>query len=109
MSEQKQRIDVLLFEKGLAESREKAKSLIMAGVVYIDEQKVDKPGTTVPVDSNIIVRQGAKYVSRGGLKLEKSMEKFSLDLNNKVCRYCNTGLEDINLKNWFISSYKEDN
>ena len=85
MSEQKQRIDVLLFEKGLAESREKAKSLIMAGVVYIDEQKVDKPGTTVPVDSNIIVRQGAKYVSRGGLKLEKSMEKFNLDLNNKVC------------------------
>ena len=84
MSE-KQRIDVLMFEKGLAESREKAKSLIMAGVVYIDEQKVDKPGTSVSVDSNIIVRQGAKYVSRGGLKLEKSIEKFDLDIDGKVC------------------------
>ena len=82
---EKQRIDVLMFEKGLAESREKAKSLIMAGVVYIDEQKVDKPGTSVSIDSNIIVRQGAKYVSRGGLKLEKSMDKFDFDLDGKVC------------------------
>lgn len=85
MSELKQRIDVLMFEKGLAESREKAKSLIMAGQVYIDEQKVDKPGTNVSCDANIIVRQGAKYVSRGGLKLEKSMAKFDLVLENKVC------------------------
>ena len=84
MSE-KQRIDVLMFEKGLAESREKAKSLIMAGVVYIDEEKVDKPGTNVLPDVNIIVRQGAKYVSRGGLKLEKSMEKFDLNLTDKAC------------------------
>lgn len=85
MSELKQRIDTLLFEKGLAESREKAKSLIMAGVVYIDEQKVDKPGTNVNVNSNIIVRQGAKYVSRGGLKLEKSIENFDIILSDKVC------------------------
>ena len=85
MSELKQRIDTLLFEKGLAESREKAKSLIMAGVVYIDEQKVDKPGTNVSVNSNIIVRQGAKYVSRGGLKLEKSIENFDISLSDKVC------------------------
>ncbi len=85
MSEQKQRIDLLLFEKGLAESREKAKSLVMAGVVYIDEQKIDKPGTNVPTDANIIVRQGLKYVSRGGLKLEKSMDKFDLNLEGKVC------------------------
>jgi len=85
LSELKQRIDVLMFEKGLAESREKAKSLIMAGQVYIDEQKVDKPGTNVSCDANIIVRQGAKYVSRGGLKLEKSMEKFQLILKDKVC------------------------
>lgn len=85
MSELKQRIDTLLFEKGLAESREKAKSLIMAGVVYIDEQKVDKPGTNVNVNSNIIVRQGAKYVSRGGLKLEKSIENFDITLLDKVC------------------------
>lgn len=85
MSEQKQRIDVLMFEKGLAESREKAKSLIMAGQVYIDEQKVDKPGTNISPDANIIVRQSAKYVSRGGLKLEKSMDKFNINLCNKVC------------------------
>ena len=110
MSE-KQRIDVLMFEKGLAESREKAKSLIMAGVVYIDEQKVDKPGTNVSCDANIIVRQGAKYVSRGGLKLEKSMEKFDLDINDKVCMDIGAstgGFTDCMLKNGAKKVYSVD-
>lgn len=111
MSDKKQRIDVLLFEKGLAESREKAKSLIMAGVVYIDEQKVDKPGTNVPADSNIIVRQGAKYVSRGGLKLEKSVEKFDIDLKDKVCMDIGAstgGFTDCMLQNGAVKVYSVD-
>ncbi|MBQ4110402.1 MAG: TlyA family RNA methyltransferase [Clostridia bacterium] len=85
MNNEKVRVDILLAEKGLCDSREKAKSLIMAGVVYIDEQRVDKAGTFVSPDVNLIVRQKDKYVSRGGLKLEKSMENFPIDLNGKVC------------------------
>ncbi len=111
MSEQKKRIDILMFEKGLAESREKAKSLIMAGQVYIDEQKVDKPGTSVSEDANIIVRQGAKYVSRGGLKLEKSMEKFDLVLNDKVCMDIGAstgGFTDCMLQNGASKVYSVD-
>lgn len=111
MSELKKRIDVLMFEKGLAESREKAKSLIMAGQVYIDEQKVDKPGTSVSEDANIIVRQGAKYVSRGGLKLEKSMEKFDLVLENKACMDIGAstgGFTDCMLQNGASKVYSVD-
>ena len=85
MSKEKNRIDVVMFERGLAESREKAKRLIMEGNVYIDEQRVDKPGTSVDYDSNIIVREKLKYVSRGGLKLEKAINEFDFDLNNKIC------------------------
>lgn len=78
------RADVLLHEKGLATSREKAKRLIMAGVVYIDEVKIDKPGEQIPINSNIIVREDPlKYSSRGGLKLEKAIREFKVDLENK--------------------------
>ena len=71
MSEKK-RLDCLLFDMGLAESREKAKTLIMMGQVYVDNQKSDKPGTPVSEDAKIEVRGGGlPYVSRGGLKLEK--------------------------------------
>ena len=70
----KKRIDILVCEKGLAESREKAKALIMAGLVYVNNQKFDKPGDTVDEESEIEVRgKGLRYVSRGGLKLEKAM------------------------------------
>lgn len=84
MSEKK-RIDVLIVEKGLVDSREKVKALIMSGQVYVDEQKIDKPGTTVYINSNIIIRDGLKYVSRGGLKLEKAINQFDLSLQNKIC------------------------
>ena len=68
----KKRLDVLLFEKGLCESRERAKTTIMSGVVFVDGQRADKPGTPVSEDSNIEVRGAAlEYVSRGGLKLER--------------------------------------
>lgn len=82
----KQRLDVALFEKGYAESREKAKALIMAGIVYVNNQKCDKAGDTVKPDDVIEVRGNTlKYVSRGGLKLEKAITVFSPDLSNKIC------------------------
>lgn len=82
----KKRIDVLLFERGLAPSREKARTLIMAGSVYVNNQKFDKPGDTVSDDAEIEVRGSMlKYVSRGGLKLEKAMQLFPIDLNGKIC------------------------
>ncbi len=80
------RLDTYLTEKGLAPSREKAKALIMAGVVFVDNQKEDKAGTFVTEEQNIEVRGGElKYVSRGGLKLEKAMNSFEVILSDKVC------------------------
>ena len=85
MSEKK-RLDCLLFDMGLAESRGKAKTLIMMGQVYVDNQKSDKPGTPVPEDAKIEVRGGGlPYVSRGGLKLEKAMLTFDISLKDKIC------------------------
>ena len=82
----KKRLDVLLTERGLAPSREKAKAIIMAGIVYVNNQKEDKAGSSFPDEAVIEVRgQGLKYVSRGGLKLEKAMECFPIDLRGRVC------------------------
>ena len=81
----KKRLDILVCEKGLAESREKAKAIIMAGQVYVDNQKADKCGTTYDENANIEVRGSVlRYVSRGGLKLEKAMESFGLDLEGRT-------------------------
>ncbi len=81
----KERIDVLMYEKGLVKSREMAKSLIMEGQVYIGEKRIDKPGMQVESESEIIIREQPRYVSRGGLKLEKAMNCFDISLENKVC------------------------
>ena len=82
----KKRLDVLLTERGLAPSREKAKALIMAGIVYVNNQKEDKAGTSFPEDAVVEVRgQGLRYVSRGGLKLEKAMQTFPIDLKGRYC------------------------
>ena len=82
----KKRLDVLLVEKGLVESRQKAQALIMAGQVYVKEQKVDKAGTPVDPEAAIEVRGGGlKYVSRGGYKLEKAMDTWPIALQDKVC------------------------
>ena len=85
MSE-KIRLDIALVNGGYAESREKAKALIMAGIVYVNNQKCDKAGDTVK-DSDIIEVRGEKlpYVSRGGLKLEKAMKVFPICLEGAVC------------------------
>ncbi|MBR3751819.1 MAG: TlyA family RNA methyltransferase [Ruminiclostridium sp.] len=75
----KKRLDVLLTERGMAESRQKAQAIIMAGQVFWDDKRMDKPGVSVPEDANLEIRgQTLKYVSRGGLKLEKAMAHFDL-------------------------------
>lgn len=80
------RLDTYITEQGLAPSREKAKALIMAGVVFVDNQKEDKAGTMISETQKVEVRGGElKYVSRGGLKLEKAMSAFDVALDNKVC------------------------
>ena len=82
----KKRLDVLLVEKGLASSREKAKAVIMSGIVYVDGSREDKAGSTFDEELPIEVRGTTlKYVSRGGLKLEKAVGAFSLDLQGKKC------------------------
>ncbi len=80
------RLDAAVFERGLTESREKAKVLIMAGEVYVNNQKADKPGTQVSEDDKIEVRSNTlRYVSRGGLKLEKAMQVYGITLEGKIC------------------------
>lgn len=82
----KKRLDVLLVERGLCSGRDRAKGFIMAGRVYVDEQKADKPGMEVREESKIELRgDSPRYVSRGGLKLEKAMEVFPLELRGAVC------------------------
>ena len=83
---EKQRLDLALVALGFTETREKAKALIMSGIVYVNNQKCDKAGDTVKPDDKIEVRGDTlKYVSRGGLKLEKAINSFSLDLSDFVC------------------------
>ena len=81
----KKRLDVVLVEKGLAASREKAKALIMAGKVLVNENKIDKAGTEINPELPIrLLGQDIPYVSRGGLKLEKALQVFPVDLTDKV-------------------------
>ena len=82
----KTRLDVLLTEQGLQESRQKAQATIMSGLVFVNGQRVDKPGAAVPNDAKIEIRGNTlKYVSRGGLKLEKAMAEFPIELNGCIC------------------------
>lgn len=82
---EKERLDILMVEKGLAQSREKAKALIMAGQVYVDNQKCDKAGQSIDISKTPEVRgETLKYVSRGGLKLEKAMQEFPITLDGKI-------------------------
>jgi 23S rRNA (cytidine1920-2'-O)/16S rRNA (cytidine1409-2'-O)-methyltransferase len=84
MKIKKERLDVLLVDRGLAETREKAKRTIMAGLVYTNENRLDKPGEKVNIDIPLMVKGNLlPYVSRGGLKLEKALKVFDLDVNGK--------------------------
>ncbi|MGI5889131.1 MAG: TlyA family RNA methyltransferase [Oscillospiraceae bacterium] len=81
----KERLDTAMVSRGFAETREKARVLIMSGCVLVDGDVCDKPGTQIRSRSSIEVRQGLKYASRGGLKLEKALQVFPIDLKGKVC------------------------
>ena len=82
----KERIDCALVSRGLAESREKAKAIIMSGIVFVNNQKCDKAGDTVKPEDIVEIRgEKLKFVSRGGLKLEKAIASFNIDLAGKIC------------------------
>ena len=83
----KQRLDVILVNQGLAASREKAKAMIMAGSVFVKGQREDKAGSVFEEEGIDLVVKGSplKYVSRGGLKLEKALKEFPIDLNGCTC------------------------
>lgn len=82
---EKKRLDCLVFEKGLTDSREKAKAMIMLGYIFVNNQKADKPGTMLPVDTELEFRgPRLSYVSRGGLKLEKALSVFPIELRGKT-------------------------
>ena len=106
------RLDTAVFEKGLTDSREKAKALIMAGQIYVNNQKSDKPGTQVKTDDVIELRgEKLKYVSRGGLKLEKAVERFNFSLENKICADIGAstgGFTDCMLQNNALKVYAID-
>ncbi|MCQ2524670.1 MAG: TlyA family RNA methyltransferase [Lachnospiraceae bacterium] len=109
----KERLDVLLVEQGLAPSREKAKTIIMAGDVFVNGQREDKAGTMFdPSKSNIEVKgTQLKYVSRGGLKLEKAMNSFPIDLNGTVCMDIGAstgGFTDCMLQNGAVKVFSID-
>ena len=111
MSEKK-RLYCLIFDLGLAESREKAKTMIMMGNVYVENQKLDKPGTMVSEDAKIEVRGATPpYVSRGGLKLEKAMQCFDVVLQDKICMDIGAstgGFTDCMLQNGTAKVYAVD-
>lgn len=106
------RLDVAVFERGYAPSREKAKAIIMAGQVYVNNQKVDKAGTEIKEEDVLEVRGNTlKYVSRGGLKLEKAMQEFPIDLNGKICMDVGAstgGFTDCMLMNGAVKVYSVD-
>ncbi len=108
----KKRLDVLLFEKGLVPSRERAKTTIMSGIVFVENQKVDKAGAMVDENSNIEIKGSTlKYVSRGGLKLEKAMKHFDITANNKICMDIGAstgGFTDCLLQNGALKVYSID-
>lgn len=87
MKQSKERLDVLLVKQGMAQSREKAKAIIMSGNVFVDGQREDKAGAVFDEEKVRIEIRGSslKYVSRGGLKLEKAMERFGIVLTGKIC------------------------
>ena len=108
----KERLDVLLVKRGLAVSREKAKAVIMAGIVYVENQKEDKAGSMFADTVKIEVRGNTlKYVSRGGLKLEKAMTHFGVTLDKKVCMDVGAstgGFTDCMLQNGAVKVYAID-
>lgn len=109
----KKRLDVLLVERRLADSREKAKAIIMTGNVFVNGQREDKAGTTFDEEKASIQIKGhtMKYVSRGGYKLEKAIEVFGVDVRDKVCMDIGSstgGFTDCMLQNGAVKVFAVD-
>lgn len=108
----KERLDILLVDKGLAPSREKAKAIIMSGCVYVNGQKEDKSGSKFEEKATIEVRGNTlPYVSRGGLKLEKAIKNFDVSLSGKICMDVGSstgGFTDCMLQNGAVKVYAVD-
>ncbi len=106
------RLDQLVFDLGLAESRERAKTTIMSGLVFVNGQRADKPGMQVLPDVNVEVKGAAlPYVSRGGFKLEKALKVFPIDVAGKTCIDCGAstgGFTDVLLQNGAAKVYSVD-
>ena len=106
------RLDQLVFDLGLAESRERAKTTVMSGLVFVNGQRADKPGMQVSPDIKVEIKGTAlPYVSRGGLKLEKALKVFPIDVKDKVCIDCGAstgGFTDVLLKNGAAKVYSVD-
>ena len=106
------RLDQLVFDLGLTESREKAKTTIMSGLVFVDGQRADKPGMQVAPDASVEVKGSAlPYVSRGGFKLEKALKVFPINPAGKICMDCGAstgGFTDVLLKNGAARVYSID-
>ena len=81
----KQRLDLQLIQRGIAENQEQAQRMIRAGMVRVNEQTADKPGIQYPDDADLFVKQKGKYVSRGGLKIEGAHKQFGFDLDGAIC------------------------
>ncbi|MCQ6273753.1 TlyA family RNA methyltransferase [Bacillus sp. V3B] len=112
MKSKKERVDVLLVEQGLFETREKAKRAVMAGIIYSNETRLDKPGEKIPSDSMLKVKgKTLPYVSRGGLKLEKALNVFDVDIKDKILLDIGAstgGFTDCALQNGASMSYALD-
>ena len=109
----KQRLDIMLVEQGYAPSREKAKAIIMSGIVFVDGQREDKAGSTFDSEKVKLEVKGhtLPYVSRGGLKLEKAMKQFGIQLEGKVCMDVGAstgGFTDCMLQNGAVKVYSVD-
>lgn len=108
----KERLDILLVNRNLAESREKAKAIIMSGNVFVEGQREDKAGSTFPEEVYIEVKGNPlKYVSRGGLKLEKAIEQYGVQLQGKTCMDVGSstgGFTDCMLQNGAVKVYAVD-
>ncbi len=108
----KERLDVILVNRGLAASRDKAKALIMSGIVFVDGMREDKAGAAFDENAQVEVRGATlRYVSRGGLKLEKAMEQFDLSLEGRICMDIGAstgGFTDCMLQNGAVKVYAVD-
>lgn len=111
MAQKKVRLDKLVVERGLVQTRAKAQGVILAGEVWVNGQRLDKPGTAVPLDATIELKTPPPYVSRGGLKLAAALAEFKIAVHGRVCAdigACTGGFTDVLLQNGAAQVYAID-